>query len=107
MVRLRCFVYYIPCDDHDGLFFAGFAVCFGESFEDVDDARGHGVLLRLVLFSFSLVFSSSLCCFWLGLMASEEHDICIPLERDPRKKDEEKHLSVPQVLVQNIVSVQL
>lgn len=56
--RLRCFVYYIPCNDHDGLLFAGFAVCFGKGFEDVDDARRHGVLLLLVLFFplFSLFF---------------------------------------------------
>lgn len=48
---------YIPCDDHDGLLFAGFAVCFGKGFEDVDDARRHGVLLwRLVALSrFSLL----------------------------------------------------
>jgi hypothetical protein len=76
VVRLRCFVYHIPCDDHDGLLFAGFAVCFGESFEDVDDARGHGVLLLLVL------LSSLLSLF---LLTTGEHDICIPLERDLRE----------------------
>lgn len=46
----------LPCDDHNGLFLAGFAVCFGKGLEDVDYAGGHGVLLWRLGDSFSSHF---------------------------------------------------